>query len=108
MVSIPDAFDGSLVQMLALLFERGGDDGAGRGTLQLPPEVTSVRFETFIFDEHRDGTGNLQVAIVPLRRAAALAGRRAPSPGNWFSGEVLGPREVGVDRLARLPQVALA
>src|SRR5262245_37504714 len=39
-VSIPDAFDGSLVQTLAKLFERGGDDGAGRGTLQLPPEVT--------------------------------------------------------------------
>src|SRR6516165_6677761 len=86
MVSIPDAFDGSLVQMLALLFERGGDDGAGRGTLQLPPEVTSVRFETFIFDEHRDGTGNLQMALA-LLRAAPLAGGWAQAPFHDFSGD---------------------
>jgi len=94
--------------MLTKLFERGGDDGAGREAAPPPPNMASGRMEASILDEHRDGTGNLQEAIVPLRRAAALAGRRAPSPGNWFSGEVLGPREVGVDRLARLPQVALA
>jgi hypothetical protein len=28
-VSIPDTFDGSLVQTLAKLFERGSNDGAG-------------------------------------------------------------------------------
>jgi hypothetical protein len=39
--------------------------------------------EAGILDEHRDGTGNLQMAITALWRAAALAGRRAPSPGLW-------------------------
>src|SRR6516164_4912377 len=104
---MPDAFDGSLVQTLAKLFERGSNDGAGRRAALLPPpEMASGRMETGILDEHRDGTGNLYMAIAPLRRAAALAGRRAPVP--VLPGEILATRPGRVERLARLAHVALA
>ena len=43
-------------------------------------EVASGRIEAGILDEHRDGTGNLQMTITLLRWAAALAGRRAQCP----------------------------
>ena len=120
---MPDAFNGPLVQTFVQLFERGSDDGASRRPAPPPPEMASGRMETGILDEHRDGTGNLHMAIAPLRRAAALAGKRTPVPGYWFPGqalenrevgvdcfpgEALANREVGVDRLVRLAEVALA
>ena len=120
---MPDAFDGSLVQTLAKLFERGSHDGAGRRAARPLSEVASGWMKAGIFDEHRDGTRNLKMALVPLRRAAALAGKRTPVPGYWFPGqalenrevgvdcfpgEALANREVGVDRLVRLAEVALA
>jgi hypothetical protein len=107
-VPIPDAFDGSLVQMLAHLFERSGDNGAGRRPALPPPEMASGRTEASILDEHRDGASNLQVALALLLGAAALAGRRAPVQRYWCPGETLGKCEVGVDCLARFAQVALA
>jgi len=55
---MPDAFDGSLAQLLAHLFERSCDDGAGRRVALPPPEMTSSRMEADILDEHRNGTGN--------------------------------------------------
>ena len=41
-----------------------------------PPDVASGRTEAGILDQHRNGTGNLQMTIAPLRWAATLAGRR--------------------------------
>jgi len=73
-VLVPDTFNGSLAQMLAQLCERGGDDGAGRGGAKPPLDVASGRIEVGIHDEHRDGIGNLHMAIAPLRQAAALPG----------------------------------
>jgi len=65
-VPIPDAFNGSLVQMLAHPFERGSNDGAGRRAALPPPGMAAGRTEAGILDEHRDGTGNLYMEIAPL------------------------------------------
>ena len=78
--------------------------------------MASVRIEAVILDEHRNGTGNLQMTLAPLRWAAALAGRRAQSQALCFPGEfdaerevkVGADREVGVDRIVQLQQLALA
>jgi hypothetical protein len=106
--------------MLAQLCECGGDDEAGRGAGKPPPEMAPDRMETVILDQQRNGAGDLQMAIAPLRRAAALAGGRAqvraqfqehlppPYPYQQLFGAYWLPGEVGANRLDPLQPLALA
>ena len=118
-VSVPNAFDGPFIQMLAQPCECVGNDSAGRETGRPPPEMASGWNEASILHQHRDSAGDLQIAIT-LLGAAALAGGRAqvraqfqehlppPYPYQQLFGACWLPGEVGVDRLDLLPPLALA